>query len=95
MFELDRVYFIFILYLFIFFNTLGALKASSILSFGYGPYNCIGKTFALLEMRVMIARLLQKFSFTLDDEYNEKFKKRKQFLAVRTDPSFIIRFHNL
>lgn len=74
---------------------LDDIKGGTILSFGYGSFSCIGKTFALLEMRVMIARLLQQFRFTVDDEYNENFTERKQVIAVRTTPPITVRFHAL
>jgi cytochrome P450 len=37
--------------------------------FGLGPHSCIGERFALLEMKVVIATLLKKYSFTLPGDY--------------------------
>jgi cytochrome P450 len=36
------------------------------LPFGGGPRNCIGAAYALVEAKIVIARLIQTFDFTLD-----------------------------
>lgn len=76
-----------------FFFISGSLKAGTTLSFGYGPYNCIGKHFAMQEIKVSITRLLQYFKFTMDTE-NNKFS-RMPVIAVRIDPPFKIRVQRL
>lgn len=62
-------------------------------TFGYGPYNCIGKTFALQEIKVAIVRLMQKFKFSLDpgcDDLN--FEVR---ITLKTDVPMMIRVKTL
>jgi len=36
--------------------------------FGHGPRNCMGKRFALFEMKMILARILKKFSFIVAPE---------------------------
>ncbi|KAI0067765.1 high nitrogen upregulated cytochrome P450 monooxygenase 2 [Artomyces pyxidatus] len=36
--------------------------------FSYGPYNCVGKNLALLEIRMAVASLVQKFNFQPESE---------------------------
>jgi cytochrome P450 len=40
----------------------------SYLPFGGGPRNCLGSAFALYEVKIVLARLLQNFHFTLKSE---------------------------
>lgn len=65
------------------------IKNGTILSFGYGPYNCIGKNFAMQEMKVVLVRLLQNFRFEVDSE-NLNFYKRTM-LTINLFPSVKIR----
>ena len=69
-------------------------RIGTIMTFGYGPYSCIGKNFALLETKVVIARLLQNFRFSLDPEFEES-DEIKQLLTVCVKPQIHIRFHDL
>lgn len=40
----------------------------SFLGFGYGPRNCIGMRFAQMEMKLVMARLLKRYSFFVAPE---------------------------
>ncbi|VDK17602.1 unnamed protein product [Anisakis simplex] len=40
--------------------------------FGYGPRNCIGMRFALIQIRFTMARLIRKYKFILPDEMKDK-----------------------
>ncbi|KAI0753167.1 high nitrogen upregulated cytochrome P450 monooxygenase 2 [Daedaleopsis nitida] len=47
--------------------------------FSHGPMNCVGKNFALMEMRIVVCALLQRFRFQFCDgyepsEYEKDFK---------------------
>ncbi|CAM8994540.1 unnamed protein product [Rhodiola kirilowii] len=39
------------------------------LPFGAGPRNCIGQTFALMEAKIILASLIQRFNFIISDNY--------------------------
>ena len=71
----------------------GTVKAGTILTFGYGPMNCIGKNFAMLELKTGTARFLQNFKMSMDDD--GEFIERKQMLTVRLKPEIHIRFQNI
>ena len=81
-----------ILLIFILIHT-GSIKAGTILTFGYGPMNCIGKNFAMLELKIATARFLQHFEMSMDGA--GEFEERKQMLTVRVKPEIHIRFRNL
>ena len=44
--------------------------------FSLGPINCIGQTFAMFEMKVLLARLIQKFKFQLVPGQTSKIEDR-------------------
>ena len=62
-------------------------------SFGYGPFACVGKHFALLEIKVTIVRLLKKFKFTIDPEC-EKYDSR-MLITLKLYPDLKIRVQAL
>lgn len=68
-------------------------KAGSWLAFGYGPYSCIGKKFAMNEMLTCVARLLMNFKFTVDED--KRCFIRQIQLTVTATPPATIRIHKL
>ena len=45
---------------------------TAFVSFGLGPFACVGKALATLQMRMVICVLLQKFEFRLRDGWDPK-----------------------
>lgn len=43
---------------------------TAFLPFSYGPANCVGKSLALIEMRMVVALLLQRFDMRFADGWN-------------------------
>ena len=41
------------------------------MSFSNGPRNCIGRKFAMVELKVAVAKLLKTFKFQLDPNQGE------------------------
>jgi len=53
------------------FDDKDAIKALSWLPFGYGAYDCIGKKFAMLEMKVILSHILQMFRIEPDPNFKD------------------------
>ena len=45
-------------------------NVSAFIPFSYGPQNCVGRGLALVEMRIVVALLLQRFHIKLADGYD-------------------------
>jgi len=43
--------------------------SSSYFPFGFGPNYCVGQNLALIEMKIVLAMLLQRYSFTVSPTY--------------------------
>jgi len=57
--------------------------------FSNGPRNCIGRRFAMLEMKVAISKLLMKFKFNLDPSQGELNTQLR--LTLKPNPCPILR----
>lgn len=53
------------------------------LPFAFGPRSCIGQTFALMEAKVVMATLLQRFRFCLSPKY-----KHSPLTAITVRPRY-------
>ncbi|EJD02376.1 cytochrome P450 [Fomitiporia mediterranea MF3/22] len=51
-------------------NVKFTTNTSAYIPFSYGPANCVGKNLALLEMRMVVATLIQKFDMKLAEDYD-------------------------
>ena len=72
---------------------LGDIKTGTSFTFGYGPHSCIGKNFAMQEMKIVIVRLLQQFKFAIDAGNDEFIRKVR--LTLVTIPNIKIRVQAL
>ena len=62
-------------------------------TFGYGPYDCIGKNFAQLELKVALVKLIQNFQFTVKPEHATY--SRRIITGVETDHPLTVTVQNL
>jgi len=68
-------------------------KNGSWLAFGYGPYMCMGRHFAMNEIKITMATLLKKYSFEVDAE-NRSYKRAIR-IAVVPVPLLQVRIREL
>ena len=50
--------------------------------FGVGPRNCVGLRFALLEAKLALAKILQKYTFEKCSEANDTLKLQDHGIVV-------------
>ncbi|KAL2128758.1 hypothetical protein VTI74DRAFT_8693 [Chaetomium olivicolor] len=55
-------------------------------SFSVGPRNCIGRNLAIAEMRLILARFILEFEFTLAEESKDWIKQNKVYSAWARPP---------
>ena len=49
---------------------------NAFLAFSHGPMNCVAKNFAMMEMRIVVCALVQRFRFRLADGYDPREYER-------------------
>ena len=62
---------------------------ASYVTFGYGPYSCIGQHFAMVEIKVLVISLLRKFHITADPQF-QKYST-KTFITIKANPPITLR----
>jgi len=70
------------------FLASSSLKHGTPFTFGYGPYSCIGKHFALLEMKVTILHILKNFQISMDPGHEKYDRKTRITLFVTPNLRF-------
>ena len=67
---------------------IGNIVPCSYLPFGSGPRACIGERFAMIEMKITMVRLLQKFHIEKHEKTKQKLLNGSLFLSIYKD-SFV------
>lgn len=57
--------------------------------FGLGPKNCVGKRFALMEIKLCLSRLLHQYSIRPGDNMEENFKLIYSNLVLHPENVFV------
>ncbi|XP_064093932.1 cytochrome P450 3A19-like [Macrobrachium nipponense] len=65
------------------------IHVASFLPFGLGPRNCIGFRFALMEGKIAIARLLQRYCIQMCDLTEEEIKMKAANIALTPESGHI------
>lgn len=47
-------------------------NANALLAFSSGPANCVGKNLALLEMRMVVSGIMQRFDLSFEEGWDRK-----------------------
>lgn len=48
------------------------LNATAFIPFSYGPANCAGRLLALVELRMVVALMIQRFEFQFAPDYDPR-----------------------
>ncbi|KAK3441650.1 hypothetical protein EUGRSUZ_B01978 [Eucalyptus grandis] len=67
-------------------------NAAAFLPFGLGPRNCVGLNFAMNEVKIAVAMILQRYSFTLSPGY---IPWPAHFLTIHPQPGVKVILHPL
>ena len=61
------------------------MPLGSFVAFGHGPYNCIGRYFAMMEIKIILFHILKNFHISVDSEFL-KYKRNSLITAVTDRP---------
>lgn len=60
----------------------GGINPGAYIPFGLGPRKCFGDRFALMEMKILIVHLMQKFVFIREERTKHPIVFEKSFLTI-------------
>ncbi|CAF1691487.1 unnamed protein product, partial [Rotaria sp. Silwood1] len=66
-----------------------ARHPAAFMPFGLGPRHCIGKRFALMEIKMCLTRLLRHYSIYPGDQMEEKFKLKDTFFVLQPEYVYV------
>ena len=65
------------------------MPLGSFVAFGHGPYNCIGRYFAMMEIKIILCHILKNFYVSADSDF-QKYK-RNALITATTDRPITLR----
>ncbi|KAH7963243.1 hypothetical protein HPB52_020245 [Rhipicephalus sanguineus] len=72
-------------------GTDGAAVLASVLAFGIGPRECIGKRLALLELKVALSKLVRFFEFSVCNDTNVPLKVKVPLVSLIPEQEIVLR----
>lgn len=60
-------------------------NSTAFVPFSHGPYNCVGKNLAMLEMKMLLCHTVQQLEFSIDEKWdvNEWEKEMYDFFVMK------------
>ena len=62
------------------------INQDAFIPFSVGPAHCVGKNLAIVEMRMVVSLLIQRFDMRLENSYNPRqwIEDLQDFMVVKT-----------